>query len=532
MNIGLIVDPKHNCRWHKWLSDDLVNAGHDVQICLSSKPSRWPTGLQSALHIDRLLHRIGGEHALDRARSVDLGPVACAAAPHDLVINCSGTPHIGCGVPSLTMLFDDEASEIGAISAFLDGRQIDIRIVDETNHHVLASATPAIDSRASITWALDCVLSRAIELMVDVVARCSTADGCKVATVPATSSRGVVTPLHHTTVPSRAYQSLSRTVSRKFAKLLLPRQSRDRRWAIAIRPCRDQGLIAGAWPNEAEFRIVPDDGKRFFADPILLDHEGRTWLFCEEFPYATRRGVISVAEVGADGSVGPMRPVLERPYHLSYPFVFEDGGKFWMIPESASNKTVDLYVATDFPHSWRFVRHLLEGVAAHDTTLMRHDGRYILFTTTLHRKSTSWDNLSVYEADSLDGPFTQRSSGSLLINARQSRSAGAILERRGELIRPAQDCSERYGGAISLNRIDCSRLPILQQTEVGTIAVTSPSHLTGPHTYSRSAKFEAVDVNGAIDQFSTITLSIRPRTNQSGILASEPDVEHSSAMHG
>lgn len=532
MNICLVVDPARYWRWHEWLSDDLRSAGHHVEVCRSDETSGWPTGLQSSLRIDQLLHRIRGVHALDRAQSDKLGTVVATNPPYDIVINCSGFTRPRTASLTLTLLFDGEPSELGAISAFLDGRNIDIGIVNEASSQVFAAAAPAIDCRMSITSALDCALSRAIELVVDVVQRRGTAATLNIGALPSPNPPRFETWHKRTALSLRTYRKLSRIVSTKISNRLSRPNSLDGRWAIAIRSCRDQGLIAGEWPHEAEFRIVPDDAKRFFADPMLIEHEGRTWLFCEELPFETRRGLISVAEVGADGSVGPMRPVLERPYHLSYPFVFEDGGRFYMIPESSQNHTVDLYVATDFPHSWRFVRHLLEGFAAHDTTLFRHDGRYVLFTTTLHRMSTSWDNLCVFEAAALDGPFVAQDPGSLLINARQCRSAGAIVERGGDLIRPAQDCSVRYGGAISLNMIDRSKLPVLQQTEVATIAVARPSQIAGPHTYSRSTNFEALDVYGAVDDLSTIALIVRPCEEQSESRSEEQSRAYARTMRG
>ena len=45
-------------------------------------------------------------------------------------------------------------------------------------------------------------------------------------------------------------------------------------------------------------------------------------------------------------------PVLEEPWHLSYPFLIEWGGDIWMIPESSTNRDIAIYRAVDFPLKW------------------------------------------------------------------------------------------------------------------------------------------------------------------------------------
>src|SRR5438552_18843304 len=84
------------------------------------------------------------------------------------------------------------------------------------------------------------------------------------------------------------------------------------------------------------------------------------FIYFEDFDYATQLGKISCAEV-RDGGLGEPLAVLERPYHLSYPCVFRDGGTWYMIPESASAGTIELYRCTRFPDLWQFDRVLLRG---------------------------------------------------------------------------------------------------------------------------------------------------------------------------
>ena len=64
------------------------------------------------------------------------------------------------------------------------------------------------------------------------------------------------------------------------------------------------------------------------ADPFLLQRDGKLYLFYETKAAQLGKGQIGVA-VSSDGgtSFQHMGVVLDLPWHLSYPFVFEHGGQ-------------------------------------------------------------------------------------------------------------------------------------------------------------------------------------------------------------
>ena len=69
---------------------------------------------------------------------------------------------------------------------------------------------------------------------------------------------------------------------------------------------------------------IPNPPGAFLADPFTVSVNGTDYLFVEEFPFDTRKGVISAYRLG-DGEAHRIGVVLEEPYHLSFPFVFEYG---------------------------------------------------------------------------------------------------------------------------------------------------------------------------------------------------------------
>ena len=71
--------------------------------------------------------------------------------------------------------------------------------------------------------------------------------------------------------------------------------------------------------------------------------------------------------------------MLERDYHLSYPFLFEWHGQLSMAPETKRNKTIELYRYVEFPLKWEFERVIIDDVQAVDATLHELDGMWWLF---------------------------------------------------------------------------------------------------------------------------------------------------------
>ena len=146
--------------------------------------------------------------------------------------------------------------------------------------------------------------------------------------------------------------------------------------------------------QKTSWHLLPDPRIRFLADPIAIEHAGRTVLFVEDFHHDLQKGVISAVEFDAEGPIAPAVCVLEEPWHLSYPFVLEAEGNVWMIPESSANREVALYRADPFPSRWVKEATLLRDLPATDATVFAHEDRYWLLTTIANLSHTSSDCIS------------------------------------------------------------------------------------------------------------------------------------------
>jgi hypothetical protein len=238
--------------------------------------------------------------------------------------------------------------------------------------------------------------------------------------------------------------------------------------------------------------IPPRD--RFWADPFVVVRDGRTYLFIEEYMQDTARGHIAVMEAGADGSWNTPVPVLQRPYHLSYPFTFWWEEQLFMVPESGGNRTVELYRCTEFPDAWELDTILLTDINAVDSTLIEHRGRWWMFLSIGHEWSRDLDEeLSIFHAPTPRGPWTPHARNPVKTDVRSARPAGRFFEWKGNLYRPAQDCAERYGHAISLSRVLQLDETEYREVEVGRILPQWRPGLVATHTLNSAPGITVID---------------------------------------
>jgi hypothetical protein len=265
-------------------------------------------------------------------------------------------------------------------------------------------------------------------------------------------------------------------------------RGRSAKWFVAARNNRQLFRTCQNHFVPEAFYDIPSPARSQFADPFVFEENRRNWLFVEEIPVGTSKGRLAVMELNSSGAGEPVT-ILERPYHLSYPFVFRDGGEMFMIPETSANNDIQLFRATRFPFEWSLETVLCSNVRAVDTTPLLLDGIWYFFTTSARLGNETF----LFWAESLDGEWHYHPRNPICSDVRRARGAGPLFRSGGELIRPAQDCSVRYGYAIALNRV-LKISPSDYAEEV--IEVINPKWrkgLLGTHTLSSNDSFEVTD---------------------------------------
>jgi hypothetical protein len=260
-------------------------------------------------------------------------------------------------------------------------------------------------------------------------------------------------------------------------------------WRVAV------GRTSGedAFPLPASWRPIEAPSGRWYADPFLVDGDVGEVLFVED--YDVRLGRASIAAI--DLQSGRARTVLTAAHHLSYPFVFQADGEWFMVPEESGARRVALYRSTAFPFEWVLDTVLLDAVAAYDATLVRRDGLWWMFLASGPPGTADDDELHVWFAEDVRGPFRPHPLNPVRSSVVGSRPAGRILEHGGLLLRPGQDASREYGGAIVIQRIDRLSTTEYAERTIGRIDGEVVG-ARGVHTYNRLGDLVAVDTKHSV----------------------------------
>jgi len=244
-------------------------------------------------------------------------------------------------------------------------------------------------------------------------------------------------------------------------------------------------------------RLMPPKD-RDWADPFVVEKSGRYYIFFEELIYAEGKAHIAMLELDRAGHASVPQRVLEADYHLSYPYLFEHDGQLWMLPESANNRSVELYRCVDFPLQWKRECVLLDDVRLVDATLHREKiggrERWWMFANSAAGGSRMFDDeLHLFYADRLMGEWQPHAKNPVKSDARSSRPAGALFARNGMLYRPAQVCVPRYGAGLAVHRVLKLTPEEYAERQVERLLPGAESQLFGLHTMNRAGDLIVVD---------------------------------------
>jgi hypothetical protein len=164
-----------------------------------------------------------------------------------------------------------------------------------------------------------------------------------------------------------------------------------------------------------------------------------------------------------------------------------------MIPETASQRQIELYRCVNFPAQWKLERVILPAVQALDPTPALLFGRWWLFANMPAYGAGTSDELHLFYADSPLGPWTPHRDNPIKSDVRSARPAGRIFENHGQFYRPAQDCSKRYGSAVSINRILQLTPETYEEVEMGKVGPNWGRNVEGVHTFNVAGNITAID---------------------------------------
>ena len=278
-------------------------------------------------------------------------------------------------------------------------------------------------------------------------------------------------------------------------------------YTIALRPVP---TAPGCDPLPAlgeENAYTPLPGKPgiWYADPLLFSHEGKRWLFCEAFDMAKGKGDIAVIDLTDPRRPGTPQTVLSESFHLSFPTVFEWNREIWMIPETGTNHSLNLYRCKHFPDQWELAASFLTGdKELADTILLDiRPGGLALLCSQVKADNGLYTRYRRYELrreEGAEGGFVLEEDETFGLENRLydlgARNAGPLFRWAGQTVRPAQVSTKvDYGVYLQFwTRRDEKESPLCAAMPANVrIEGVDPASIIGIHTYCRDEEIEIID---------------------------------------
>ena len=265
-------------------------------------------------------------------------------------------------------------------------------------------------------------------------------------------------------------------------------------WNIAFRKRTDLDFPENL---TSPFSIINNSFRYWAADPFLFEEDGEAYIFAELYDYLKKRGVIGFCRINDIDK--KWTPIIQEPYHLSFPFLYREAGNIYLMPESSQSGQLYRYRAVHFPDHWEKDTVFFSDVRYVDTTPFTFRGERLALTYDLSNQSLRILNFTD-GADSLadtSSPEMKRPAG--FINAQMC-------------VRAAQNCQMDYGKGLIFYRFTVGEDLSFQEEEICRVM---PENLTlsesiyrdGLHTYQRSEHYEVIDIKTR--RINVLNLAIR-----------------------
>ena len=263
-----------------------------------------------------------------------------------------------------------------------------------------------------------------------------------------------------------------------------------KRWNVAFEPKNwDSAILCRGM-------TIQNPPGHFFADPFLASRDGRTVCFVEDYSFSTKRARISAVEILDDRTYEFLGPVLEEPFHMSFPFLFEHEGSLFMIPETSEASAIRLYRCVEFPLKWEYQKELMANKRAADTMLFELEGRWWMLTNVASPGSLDFCSqlCAFYATDPFSCEWSPHQQNPIVFDSAIARNAGLLRLADGTLVRCRQRQGfDQYGEGFSLARITELTPASFREEEIAKITPEFFPKLQGCHHLSSNGEYTVFD---------------------------------------
>jgi len=237
--------------------------------------------------------------------------------------------------------------------------------------------------------------------------------------------------------------------------------------------------------------------KVFWADPFIFSYKGENYVFFENLHYDAQIGKISCGRITEELQVVDVVDVLVKDYHLSYPYIFEENGEVYLMPETNANKRLELYKCVSFPTEWELYSTAFEGEHVADASFYEdtENNKWLFLNKWDNPICSSDSELYIYKVDSLKmEKLEPHKQNPVLINSEVGRNGGAIFHHEGNVYRPSQqNVYGIYGRGLNLNKIVKLTLDEYVEETVVTVAPNFKKGLNAVHHVHQTEDLFVID---------------------------------------
>jgi hypothetical protein len=176
---------------------------------------------------------------------------------------------------------------------------------------------------------------------------------------------------------------------------------------------------------------VTDIESLFVADPFLF-YKDRTYYMFFEVMGRDGKGRIGYAKSKDGFDWKYKKIIIDEPWHISYPYVFEHNGKIYMLPETYHAGRIFLYRAVKFPEKFK-IEHVVARGRFVDPDFLEKDG--ICYIICNNASPTFSKEIHIFYSNKIDGDWRPHPKNPI---KKVDRNSGNIIILDGQLIRPFQ----------------------------------------------------------------------------------------------
>ncbi|HEX2921890.1 MAG TPA: hypothetical protein VHO50_12075 [Bacteroidales bacterium] len=198
--------------------------------------------------------------------------------------------------------------------------------------------------------------------------------------------------------------------------------------------------------------LEPHSDTHFHADPFIIKaDESSMKIIFEDFSMDYNFGNISLLTLNKSLDIVDRKILLDTGSHLSFPFVYRENGKTFIIPESAHSGKVSIYEYDELNMKLEYRGDLLDR-PLYDPSILKIKEKYWLMGCIFEDRKLY--KLHVFHSEFLFGPYSPLETNPVKQGLDGVRSAGSFINVDGNLYRPTQNCGNKYGESITIYRLN------------------------------------------------------------------------------